>query len=98
MANRFSFYSLLTIRHSPTTSRLDLHVLEIAGLVVDADLRRRDPVGVDAGFGDRLHQRSDEVAVLRRRQPFALALVPGGVVDQDAFRRGVDIPKLADVA
>src|SRR6478672_10621801 len=79
-------------------SRLDLHVFKIAGLVVDADFRRRDPVGVDAGFGDRLHQRCDEVAVLGRGQPFALAGIPGGVIDQDALWRGVDIPELADLA
>ena len=32
------------------SSRRDLHVLEVAGLVVDADLRRRDPAGELAGL------------------------------------------------
>ena len=41
-------------RGSQAASRLDLHVLEIAGLVVDADLGRRDPGGELAGLGDRL--------------------------------------------
>src|SRR5258708_20230424 len=93
-------------RHTPrrrgmTTqqpSRLDLHIFEIAGLVVDADLGRRDPGGELAGLGDRLHQRGDEVAVVGRRQPFALSLVPGGLVDQHAVRCGVDILELADGA
>ncbi len=55
-------YSLLTIRSLP--SRLDLHILEIAGLVVDADLGRRDPGGEAAGLGHRRHQRADEIAVI----------------------------------
>jgi len=56
------------------------------------------PVGVDACVGHRLHQRGDEVTVLCRRQPIDLALVPGGVIDQHALGRGVDILEFADLA
>src|SRR5258706_15500038 len=79
------------------TSRLDLHILEIARLVVDADLGRRDPWGEAAGLGHRRHQRGDEIAVVQGRQPPALALAPGRIVDQYAIRRGVDILELADL-
>ena len=41
----------------------DLHVFEIARLVVDADARRRDPAGEFAGLELRLHQAFDEVLV-----------------------------------
>src|ERR1051326_8336212 len=89
------------IRYSPLPIRLsrrDLHILEFAGLVVDADLRRRDPVGELAGLAHRRHQRGDEIAVRGGRQIIALRLLPFGVAEQDAFRRGVDIPELADLA
>src|ERR1700723_2074859 len=43
--------------------RLDLHVLEITRLVVDADLGRRDPGCEFAHARDRRHQRGDKVAV-----------------------------------
>src|SRR5882757_8670845 len=101
MANRNSFstrYSLLTTHYSPTDLRLDLHILEIARLVVDADLGRRDPGRELAGLGYRNHQRRDKIAVVRRRQPIGFALVPVGLVDQHAVRRGVDVPELADLA
>src|ERR1700730_1356068 len=95
---RMEILSLFATRYSPTDSRLDLHILEIAGLVVDADLGRRDPGCELAGLGYRNHQRRDKIAVVRRRQPIGLALVPVGLVDQHAVRRGVDVPELADLA
>ena len=45
-------------------SRRKLHVFEIAGLVVDADARRRDPARELAGLDDLLHQALDEIAVV----------------------------------
>src|SRR5438128_795668 len=40
-----------------TAERLrDLHIFEVAGLVIDADLGRGDPRGELSGLGDRLHQ------------------------------------------
>ena len=45
-------------------SRRDFHVLEIAGFIVDADARRRDPVGELPRFRDRLHQADDEITVV----------------------------------
>src|SRR6266700_4083694 len=79
-------------------SRLDLHILEIARLVVDPELGRRNPGGELADPGDRNHQGSDEIAVIGGRKPFALSLVPGRIVDQHAVRRSVNILELADLA
>src|ERR1700735_408774 len=67
--------------------RFDLDVFEIAGLVVDAHLRRRDPVRELARFADRLHQRGDEVAVVDRGQIVALYLRPFGGADDNALGR-----------
>src|SRR5436190_7581587 len=44
-------------------SSRELDVLEVAGPVVDADPRRRNPGGKLAGLADRLHQRGNEFAV-----------------------------------
>ena len=44
----------------------DLHVLEIARLVVDADLGRRNPAGEFGRLELRLHQALDEILVRRR--------------------------------
>src|SRR5262249_31825789 len=44
-------------------SRLDLHIFKIAGPVVDADLRRRDPGRELTHVRDWLHQRGNIVAV-----------------------------------
>ena len=41
----------------------DLHVFEVARLVVDADLRRRDPAGELGRLELRLHQALDEILV-----------------------------------
>src|SRR5262249_19589916 len=79
-------------------SRRDLHVLEIAGLVVDADLRRRDPTRELAGLGNGRHQRGDELAVVRRRQPLVLVFRPSGLVDDSAVRLRKDILELTDMA
>src|SRR6187455_2678440 len=81
-----------------TELRLDLHVFEIARLVVDADFRRRDPRGELAHLGLRLHQTGDEVAVVGRGQPGALALLPRGIADQLSVRIGMDALELADLA
>ena len=67
--------------------RRDPHILEIAGLVVDADARRRDPAGEFAGLDHLFHQAADEIAVVFRRQPFSLVAIPGRVVDQSAVGR-----------
>src|SRR5579863_6569194 len=80
------------------TLRRDLHVLEIAGLVVDADARRSDPTGEFAGLGDRLHQAGDELAVILRRQPLTLLPLPRRIADQLAGGRYVGILELADHA
>src|SRR5262249_13586819 len=48
------------------------HILELARLVVDADLGRRDPAGELAGLLHRLHQLSDELAIGLRGQPLIL--------------------------
>src|SRR3954452_21147511 len=79
-------------------SRRDLHIFEFAGLVVDADFRRRYPVGEFAGFALGDHQRTDKLAVLGGGQVIALHLGPFGVAENDAFRRSVDVPELADLA
>src|SRR5580700_4583537 len=71
------------------TSRLDLHVLKVAGLVVDADLGWRDPGCEFACVRHRRHQRRDEVAIFDRGQPRALFRIPCRIVDHDAFGRGV---------
>src|SRR5258708_31796644 len=52
----------------------DLHVFEIARLVVDADARRRDPARELAGLDHLSHQALDEIAIGLRRQPFVLVL------------------------
>src|SRR5262249_31571844 len=54
--------------HAFRPLRLDLHVLEVARLVVDADLRRGDPARELARLADGRHQRRDEIAILGRRQ------------------------------
>src|SRR5215212_6018339 len=50
----------------PNIALRQIHIFEVAGLVVDADFRRRDPAGEFAGREFRLHQAFDEVAVRRR--------------------------------
>src|ERR1700686_2174327 len=79
-------------------SRLDLHIFEIAGLVVDADFRWRNPRREGADLRHRRHQRTDKIAVVGGWQPFALAPIPGGIVDQEAVGCGMDILELADLA
>jgi hypothetical protein len=78
--------------------RRDLHVFEIAGLVVDADARRRDPAGELAGLDHALHQAGDEIAVVLRRQPLARVALPGRLVDELAGRRHFHVLELADQA
>jgi hypothetical protein len=53
-----------------------LHVFEIAGFVVDAGARRRDPGGEFAGFVDRVHQAGDIGIVVGRGQELAAAALP----------------------
>src|SRR5579863_7006294 len=79
-------------------SRRDLHIFEIAGLVVDADARRGDPAGELARLGDPLHQADDEIAVGLRRQPLAEIAAPGGAVEDFARGRNLDVLELADLA
>src|SRR5579863_485342 len=83
-----------TIAHSGR----DLHIFKIAGLIVDAEPRRRDPAGELARLGHRLHQADDEIAVVLRRQPFADLAVPGRFVNDHARRRYFYILEFADLA
>src|SRR2546421_5069902 len=80
------------------TLRCDLHILEVARLVVDADARWRDPARELAGLSDALHQALDELAVSRRRQPLLLVARPGGRIDDRALRRHLEVLELANVA
>src|SRR5271166_961607 len=56
---------------SRPTASVNLHILEIAGLVVDADARGGDPAGVLAGLVTGLHQGIDELHVRVVGQPGA---------------------------
>src|SRR6516162_6018441 len=78
-------------------SSRELHVFEITRLVVDADTRRRDPACELAGLDHLPHQALDEVAVILRRQPRVLLLVPPCRVDQLSARRRRDVLELADL-
>src|SRR5262249_9092342 len=78
-------------------SSRELHVFEITRLVVDADTRRRDPACELAGFDHLTHQALYEVAVILRRQPLVLLLVPPCRVDQLPARRRRDVLELADL-
>src|SRR5271166_1225839 len=79
------------------TSR-DLHVLEVAGLAVDADARRGDPARVFAGLVAGLHQRVDEGHVGVVRQPRAALRLPL-VLGEDLARRADALAgELADFA
>src|ERR1700733_12660682 len=101
MANSEWIKTAFPIRYSPLPIRFlrrDLHIFEFAGLVVDSDFRRRYPIGELAGFAHRRHQRTDKIAIVGRRQIIALHLGPFGIAEDDAFRRGVDVPELADLA
>src|SRR4051812_44644865 len=101
MANSEWKNTAFAIRYSPLAIRFlssDLHVFEFAGLVVDADFRRRDPAGEFAGLAFRHHQRTDKIAVVGGRQIIALRFFPFGVAQDDSLRRGVDIAKFADLA
>src|SRR5271156_5884446 len=80
------------------TSRRDLHVLEVARLVVNADAWRRDPVRELARLRNRLHQADDEFAVRLRRQPFADFPIPRHPIDEDAGRRNFHVLELANLA
>ena len=51
-----------------------------------------------SGLAHRLHQRGDEIAVRRRRQPLALVALPRGVIEQLAAGRRLDVAELADLA
>src|SRR5262249_52506185 len=75
----------------------ELHVFEIAGLVVDTDARRRDPAREFARLNDLAHQALNEVAIILRRQPLVLLPIPRRVIDQLSARRRLDVPELADL-
>src|SRR5262245_3582884 len=76
----------------------NLHVFEVAGLVVNADLGRRDPAGEFSRLRLRLHQALDEVAVGIRRQEFVAPLLPVRIAQDLPIRIGLDRGELADVA
>ncbi len=80
------------------SSPVDLHILEIARLVVDADLGRRDPGRELAALPAGRHQALDEVAVRLGGQPLVLLLRPLGVAQHPAVGRGLDVGELADLA
>src|SRR5262249_31487557 len=80
------------------TSGRELHVFEVARLIVDADARRRDPAGELAGLDHLRHQALDEIAVAGRGQPLVPILRPGGGIDELARGRRVQVLELADVA
>ena len=84
--------------HVKDELRRDLHVFEIARLVVDADARRRDPAGELAGLDDLFHQAADEIAVIFRWQPAAPVAGPRRLFDERARRRNFHILELADLA
>src|SRR5262245_25127787 len=77
---------------------VNLHVLEIAGLVVDADPRGRYPGGEFAALPAGRHQALDEIAVGLGGQPLVLPLGPLGLAQHLTRRRGLDVGELADVA
>src|SRR5262249_31295296 len=79
-------------------SRRELHVLEIARLVVDADARRRDPARKLSGVINRFHQRGDEISIRGGGKPFVLLPLPCPRVEQLAVGRGMNVAKLADLA
>src|SRR5579872_238745 len=82
----------------PGTLGRDLHVFEVAGLVVDADAWRGDPAGELARLGHRLHQAGNKVAVVLRRQPLPFVAIPCRVVDQRALGRNLRVLEFADLA
>src|ERR1700730_5987076 len=57
----------------------DLHIFEVARLVVDAGLGRSDPTRELAGPRFRLHQAFDVSAIGVRREEVVLLLFPIGV-------------------
>src|SRR5689334_5412647 len=66
-------------QRAPCLHLVDLHVLEVAGLVVDADLGCRDPGGELTALPARRHQTGDEIAIVFGREPLVLLLLPVGV-------------------
>src|SRR5262249_40704790 len=76
----------------------NLHVFEVAGLFVNADLGRRDPAGEFSRLRLRLHQALDEVAVGIRRQEFVAPLLPVRIAQDLPIHIGLDRGELADVA
>src|SRR5262249_14514295 len=83
---------------NPDPLRRELHVFEIARLVVDADARRRDPACELAGLDHLPHQTLDEIAVVLRRQPLVLFPVPGCFVNELSARGCVDVLEFANLA
>src|SRR5579863_3304534 len=51
-------------------------VFAIERLLIDPDARRRDPIGKFPGLSDPDHQRLNECAVVRGRQPIIYTSVP----------------------
>src|SRR5262245_35729661 len=82
---------------APQASSRDLHIFEIAGLVVDADAGRGDPARELAGLDHLFHQPLDELAIGGRGQPLVLVLVPRRLVDDVAIGIGLDVAEFADL-
>ena len=55
---------------------VEADVFEVDRLAIDADYRRRNPVGKLARLDDASHQAGDELAIALRRQPFVDVFLP----------------------
>src|SRR5690242_986599 len=75
---------------------VDLHVFEVAWFVVDADARRRDPVGELSWLVLWPHQALDIAVVVRCRQHRILARLPFVLGQQPSLGIGVDRRELTD--
>src|SRR3974377_61111 len=84
------------IKFFPTSN--DLHVLELARLVVEAHLGLRYPARELARLELRLHQAFDEVAVGIARQEVAPLVLPLRIAQQYPVHVRLDLGELADVA
>src|SRR5262245_66337349 len=83
---------------SACSGLVDLDVLEIARLVVDADLGCGDPGSELAPLPAGLHKALDEVAVRLRGDPLIFPVRPLGIAQDIAFRGGLHIGELADLS
>src|SRR6185369_7520596 len=90
--------SIVEVCAKAGTVSAEADVLEIDRLAIDADRGRRDPAGELAGLDDAAHQRADERAVGRARQPFGLVRLPLVLADDAPLGRHADAGERADLA